>query len=455
MASSHSVMSRSSSFGGSTRRTCFRKYLNGHCARVSRREADCGSPLSSRIELGRPRADPSVPDREVVGLPRQLRALPVGEMGVHLEDPRRRGAGRSRRPRRVEARQPPVGFVERGADRRNEARGLGKGAEQRRVVRLRLPGSRSVEVEKERRGELLALLIEAAQIPARVARGQVSGQPSDALLERAGGFPGPLAIQRERERREGLVDLPALRVEEHRVLEVGARMARLVETEKERVRAARESARAVFRDVDASGTGAVGFDREGPDGIREPRRRVRRRQCRRGQDLELFEELLERGEGRGVQRVRHAGELEDELAATARERAKVARVRLGATGAFESAEGEALRGARLGEPPAPPLRPLGELFLPGVVGLAAGHSRLLKLRDRADRAPRGAGAAPQPICASRRARATARVPGASGPAALRPLERQGSGGQAPRAGPRPRIRRRSSRGRRAPPGPDA
>ena len=236
----------------------------------------------ARIELRGPRADPSVPDREVVGLPRVLRAPPVGEMGIHLEDARRRGSGRRGGSRRVEARQPPVGFVERGADRRNEARGLGKGGEQRRVVGLGLSGGRSMEVEKERRGELLALLIEAAQVPARVARGQASGQPPDALLERAGGFPGAVAIQRERERREGLVDLPALRVEEDRVLEVGARMARLVEAEKERVRAARESSRAVVRDVDPPGAGAVGFDREGPDRVREPRRRVRRRQGRRG-----------------------------------------------------------------------------------------------------------------------------------------------------------------------------
>ena len=41
-------------------------------------------------------------------------------------------------------------------------------------------------------------------------------------------------------------------------------------------------------------------------------------------------------------------------------------------------------------------------------------------------------AAPQPICASRRARAAARVPGALSPSLRQAIERQGSGGEAPR-----------------------
>ncbi len=173
-----------------------------------------------------------------------------------------------------------------------------------------------------------------------------------------------------------------------------------------------------------------------------------------GQDLELFEELLERDEGRGVERVRHAGELEDELAAAARERAKVARVRLGAAGAFESPEGETLRGPGLGEPPAPPLRPLGELFFPRVVFLPAGLPGLLKLRDAPIERGEVPARAPADLRLTQGAGHGARA-GRVGSATLRPLERQGSGGQAPRGEPRPRIRRRSSRGRRAPPGPGA
>ena len=53
-------------------------------------EARGGLRLAARagIELRGSRADPSVPDREVVGLPRVLRAPAVGEMRVDLQDTR-------------------------------------------------------------------------------------------------------------------------------------------------------------------------------------------------------------------------------------------------------------------------------------------------------------------------------------------------------------------------------
>ncbi len=135
------------------------------------------------------------------------------------------------------------------------------------IVGVRPSGSRAMEIEEERRG---------AGSPAwsrfrmshRSSSRSASRESPDALLERAGGFPGAVAIDREQRLREERVDPPAFRVEEDGVLEVAAGMP-ASSRPRRKVRARPENPPgAEMAHVDPPGTGRSAIDRELPDRIR-------------------------------------------------------------------------------------------------------------------------------------------------------------------------------------------
>ena len=192
-ASSQRVVSRSSSFGGSTRSTCLQKVLE----RALREglEARGGLRLAgrARIELGRSRRGPS-PSQIVKSSDSRASSAraSVLEMGIDLAGPRGAAAPAApavRPPRGARATTPC-----RRAPRRipgHEARGLGKGGEQR--ASSRRPGGRKPRGAgrgRTARGTARSAARGCAGSSSSSSRSEPPASRADAVLERAAPFPG-------------------------------------------------------------------------------------------------------------------------------------------------------------------------------------------------------------------------------------------------------------------------
>ena len=228
-------------------------------------------------------------------------------------------------------------------------------------------------------------------------------------------------------------------------------MPRLVQPEQEGVRPARESSRAVVRDVDPAGARAVGLDREGADGVREARRRLGR-----GSSSPAAPRAL-RGVSRARSGRRRPGGRPRARTRVTKSRQPRARARRSHAGAPAHPRARAARTAN-----ARAARASGSRRRRRSARSASSRSpssSASRPGRRAFRAPRSGGR--WPIACRPRAPADLRLAQSAGD---RPRSRRlpGAAGarsnvRAPEARlsrrTRPRSRRRSSRGTRAPPGP--
>ena len=203
---------------------------------------------------------------------------------------------------------------------------------------------------------------------------------------------------------------------------------RLVEPEQVRVAAAREPAGRQRRDVHPAGTRTVGVDRERADGVGQALGLASDAgSLRRGQDFELLEELLEGRERARVHLVADARELARRRAgirargrADRRRRASPPRRARAPARRRSPARAAPRRGGGRGVPRARPSAP--RRAPPRRVRRSSGFSSSAIRRSRAERCRRG----PQPICASRKARAAARAPCAPSSPGGQPVERERS-----------------------------
>ena len=251
--------------------------------------------------------------------------------------------------------------------------------------------------------------------------------------------------------------LAALVVEQDGILEVGARVPRLVEAEEKRVPAAPRSRRCpILGDVDAARPRAVGGDRR-ERGTASAQTRERPRRAADGVDGRTSSSSRSVSSAASAVASSSSATRANSATNVRHPRASARRSQVGADASAESSSARAAnsrarraaarrRARRFGA--------LGLFALAGLVRVAAAARRAVELGDQPVERGRVAPRAPADLRFAEGAGDRAGARPALGRAG-KVLERQRSRGERLRAGRRPRSPRRSTRERREPPGPGA